>query len=204
MGFFYDRAAYSRPRLLTEYQINAKIPSPSAPPFLPATSERAADSCRGRGEEGARRSDQTRTSTAEAARGFGPKRNPINTAADRSSATDVTPGRLLQLITTKKTAGRRRWQPRSQFLLLPLVFSQPKQRPQYKQRQNVRLWQSGGQRQPSPFPPAAAARNAHRPGLRVKSELIAHFTHFIYVNKVSYACCSRTTSSTPRKRNTLH
>lgn len=173
------------------------------PPFsLPATSERAADNCRGRGEEGARRADETRTCTAEAARGFGPKRNPINTA-DRSSATGVTPGRLLELITTKKTDGRR-WKPRSQFLLLPLVFSQPKQRPQYKQRQNVRLWQSGGQRQPSPFPPAAAARKAHRPthpGLRAKSEVIAHFTHFIYVNKVSYASSSRTTSST--LRNTL-
>lgn len=174
--FFNDRAAQSRPRLRTEYQINAKIPSPSA---LPSPSCNFSASRRQLPRRGGRRADggQTRPAHAlqKAARGFGPKRNPINTA-DRSSATDVTPGRLLEQITTKTTEGRR-WQPRSQFLLLPLCFSQPKQRPQYKQRQNVRLWQSGGQKQPSPFLPAAAARNAHRPthpGLREKLSRISH------------------------------
>lgn len=74
---------------------------------------------------------------------------------------DVSPGRLPRTDNNKENREGRRWLPRSEFLLLPLRCSQPKQRPQCKQRQNVRLWQGGGQRQPSPSL-AAAARAAHR------------------------------------------
>lgn len=97
--FFNDRTAQSRPRLLTEYQINAKIPSPSALPS-PSCNFRANRQVPRQGGGG-----QTRPAHAlqKVARGLGPKRNPIN-AADSSSATDVTPGHLLEQITTKKNS----------------------------------------------------------------------------------------------------
>lgn len=79
--------------------------------------------------------------------------------------------------------------PRSEFLLLPLRCSQPKQTPQHKQRQNVRLWRGGGQR----LPPVTLTLSCHRlpAGAHgAESKVIDHFASLNYANKVfSLRCC---------------
>lgn len=118
---------------------------------------------------------------------------------------DVSPGHLPRTDNNKENREGRRWLPRSEFLLLPLRCSQPKQRPQCKQRQNVRLWQGGGERPPSPSL-AAAAGAAHRrlptAACGPEGKLTLRFTYFAYVNKVFSSRCCHTTSP-PESRDTL-
>ena len=182
--------------------------SSTPPPFLhlPPTSLRVADNRRGRGKEGDDRGE-TRPAQAQKkpARGLGRKRNQHEPQTSAQLQADVTPGHLPRTDNNKAHSEGRRWPPRSEFLLLPSRCSQPKQRPQCKQRRNVRLWQSGAQRPPPPPLPAPPGKLTGPclptlTGRKAKLPGVLH-TLFMQTKYFSPRCCH--TISSPDSTNTL-